>query len=812
MWIGSIALTVSHLAISHFAWSHRRAVVAGDSLAPRNEPLPIEVALNAPALCGKGLGHLSVSPDGKRVAYALTTPRAPRRPSAQTGTNVVFNGGCQVHVTELASGQTVVVPSSEGSTTYEPVWAPDGHELAVVSDRSGTAALWLWDRLTNQLRQLHTGIVRGRPVWTPDSRRLVVRTLPDTLTPERLAALGHGAEAASLAPETGQDTAVWVYTNRSRPDDARSQTASPGGAAWSNTELVAEITAIDVATGVLHRVAAAQPLTGFTLAPDGTRVAWATPTRFGGPASQREIGDVLMADLTGEPPRVLLHDVAFWSDPVTWSPDGSRLAYCVSNTGLREAGPRHAGDCAIIAVDRAADHGKWPIVWPTLTGANALIWSADGTQTYAVAHDTLWAVRPQDGTVTRVAVAPSGVDWAEDGLANDDSRLLGSPSGAHHQAIILGTERTTRNAGLYVVDLQSGHVRGTASPEYITASTLIPLATQDRTTGRTTGQVLYLREDAAHPADLYVATVSGAGAMAPKRVTHIAPELERYATGESQLISWRTPDSVARFGAVLLPPHAQPGERFPLIVYQYPILPLSEDVHRYGLADPSSFYPTDNLQLLATRGFAVLMPDEAARPGHFLADVGMQVLAGVERAIALGIADSARLGLMGHSHGGWSTLAILTQTTRFKAAVSRAGYSDDIGMYLSMGRDGSAFGLSVEERTEGGSLWANRESFLENSPVFRLERVTTPVLLIHGGADRAVAPHLADETFVALRRLDKTVEYRRYPGEDHTETVWSYVHQHDYVTHMLQWFETYVTPQHHGETPGSEGAVGTNGM
>ncbi len=316
---------------------------------------------------------------------------------------------------------------------------------------------------------------------------------------------------------------------------------------------------------------------------------------------------------------------------------------------------------------------------------------------------------------------------------------------------------------------------------------MIPIVTSSHTNDR----VLYLREDATHPPDLYIAHVSAAGVTSPMRVTQLAPELASYAAGESQLISWRTPDGAERFGAVLLPPHAQPGERFPLIVYQYPTSAYSKNVHHYGLA-VASLYGSENLQLLATRGFAVLLPDVAVRPGHFLTDVGIRVMAAVDRAIALGFADSARLGVMGHSHGGWSTLALLTQTTRFKAAVSRAGYSDNVAAYLRMGRDGSSYGLPIGERAEGGSLWTDRESFLENSPVFRFDRVTTPVLLIHGGADRAVVPHLADETFVALRRLDKTVEYRRYPGEDHIEGEWSYAHQRDYVTRMLGWFETYV--------------------
>ncbi len=385
------------LGWSNLVLAQRSAI---GSLPPRAGPLPIDVALSAPVLCGEGLGHLSVSPDGERVAYAVTTPHARRMSSAQTGTKFFFNYGCQVRVTDLGTARTVIVPSPAGSTTYDPVWAPDGRQLAMVSDRGGTAALWVWDRVTQDLRPLTSAIVRGRPTWTPDSRRLVVITLPDTLTPQRLALLGGGAEASSLGTEPGQDTVVWVYANAPHTG-AISHTESIGGAAWTHALNVAEITTIDVGTGVSHRVAAAQPVTSVALSPDGTRLAWVTPKRFDGPGSQHQIGDVLLADLRVQGPRVLLADVPVGFEPaVTWSPDGSRLAYCTGN------GASHVGDCALLAIDSTSGL----IVRATIAGANELAWSADGAQAYAVAHDTLWTVASKDGAVAHVTAAPAGVD------------------------------------------------------------------------------------------------------------------------------------------------------------------------------------------------------------------------------------------------------------------------------------------------------------------------------------------------------------------------------------------------------------------
>ena len=89
-------------------------------------------------------------------------------------------------------------------------------------------------------------------------------------------------------------------------------------------------------------------------------------------------------------------------------------------------------------------------------------------------------------------------------------------------------------------------------------------------------------------------------------------------------------------------------------------------------------------------------------------------------------------------------------------------------------------------------MWEVRDRYIENSPIFYLDRVETPLLIAQGASDGTVAPFLADQVFVGLRRLGRDVEYAKYEGEDHDPHQWSYANQVDFANHMIAWFERYL--------------------
>ena len=132
------------------------------------------------------------------------------------------------------------------------------------------------------------------------------------------------------------------------------------------------------------------------------------------------------------------------------------------------------------------------------------------------------------------------------------------------------------------------------------------------------------------------------------------------------------------------------------------------------------------------------------------APFGETVLPGINKIVEMGIGDPDRIGIAGHSNGGYSVLSLIVQTSRFKAAADIDGMGNLMGMYGEMDAAGATFGTSLEQAFDplGGTPWDVRERYIENSPVFYLDRVTTPLLVVQGGRDDTVAPFLADEVFV----------------------------------------------------------------
>ena len=197
----------------------------------------------------------------------------------------------------------------------------------------------------------------------------------------------------------------------------------------------------------------------------------------------------------------------------------------------------------------------------------------------------------------------------------------------------------------------------------------------------------------------------------------------------------------------------------------------------------------------------MLMPDLRLTGRTMMADLVKIVLSGVNQTIDLGIVDPDRVGLMGTSWGGYSTLALITQTSRFKAAVMVSGFGDLLGLYGEMDGGGSSLGVSILE--EGrfpmpGTPWDFRTLYVENSPIFYLDRVKTPLLIFHGSKDANAAPFLSDEIFVGLRRLGKCVTYVKYEGEVHG--INDYDNQIDSFHRMTEWFDGYVARKDSGET------------
>ena len=301
--------------------------------------------------------------------------------------------------------------------------------------------------------------------------------------------------------------------------------------------------------------------------------------------------------------------------------------------------------------------------------------------------------------------------------------------------------------------------------------------------------VVYVSEASDRPPDLWI---SHDGLLTRSQLTHLNPTLERYAFGQSRLIEWLSLDGRPLRGALLLPAGYAAGRRYPLVVQVYGGGLLSRNVNAFGLEGESSY----DLQLLATRGYAVLTPDAPMGIETPMLDLAKTVLPGVNRAIELGVADSSRLAVMGESYGGYSTLALLVQTSRFRAAVSTAATASDLlTEYGQQDADGFDWGMGWAEEGQGrmrATPWERRDRYVENSPYFYLDRVRTPLLILHGVRDEVAPAYGDDQTFTALRRLGKEVEYVRYDGVDHVLANAPPAVVRDYLRRITDWLDDHL--------------------
>jgi dipeptidyl aminopeptidase/acylaminoacyl peptidase len=151
--------------------------------------------------------------------------------------------------------------------------------------------------------------------------------------------------------------------------------------------------------------------------------------------------------------------------------------------------------------------------------------------------------------------------------------------------------------------------------------------------------------------------------------------------------------------------------------------------------------------------------------------------------------DPERVGCMGASYGGFMTMLLMTRTDIFAAAISHAGISS-ISSYWGEGYWG--YGYSAVA-SAGSYPWNNRELYVDQSPLFSANKITTPLLLLHGDSDTNVPPGESMQLYVALRLLGRPVELVRVEGEDHH--ILTYSKRIAWSNTKLAWFDKWLKEQ-----------------
>jgi len=269
------------------------------------------------------------------------------------------------------------------------------------------------------------------------------------------------------------------------------------------------------------------------------------------------------------------------------------------------------------------------------------------------------------------------------------------------------------------------------------------------------------------------------------RITEANPQQKEFLWSSGvRLIDYVSAKGKKLQAALFLPAAFEEGRKYPTIVYIYER--LSQNLNRYFLPTANGF----NKSYYTSQGYAVLMPDIT----YVLNDPGRSavwcVLPALEAAIASGVVDGERVGLQGHSWGGYQTAFLITQTEAFRAAAAGAPLTNMISMYSSIYWNTGIANQAIFESTQGrftGGYWENPEAYIRNSPVFNAQKVKTPLLLLHNDKDGAVDFNQGIEYYNTLRRLKKPVVMLEYVGENHG--LQKPANQKDYTVRMKEFFD-----------------------
>jgi dipeptidyl aminopeptidase/acylaminoacyl peptidase len=274
-------------------------------------------------------------------------------------------------------------------------------------------------------------------------------------------------------------------------------------------------------------------------------------------------------------------------------------------------------------------------------------------------------------------------------------------------------------------------------------------------------------------------------------LSDIRPE-KRYNWLNSELVQYTLSDNRDNQGILYKPENFSPDKKYPMLVTYYEH--RSSGVNMF--IQPEFSMAGINIPWFVSRGYLVFVPDV----DHYTykGEAGRNVLDAVISGVnflskTYSFIDSARMGLAGHSHGGYKTNFLVAHSKIFSAALSASGQSDPLTAFGQLtGRGTIRFGFYETIGGQGNyssTPWEDPMMFVKNSAFLRANSVTTPLLLMHGTVDGAVPIAQSISFFAALRRFSKKVWLLEYKGMGHGLSRGMDV---DYNTRVTEFFDHYL--------------------
>jgi len=460
-----------------------------------------------------------------------------------------------------------------------------------------------------------------------------------------------------------------------------------------------------------------------------------------------------------------------------WSNDGSRIAF----GHVKSPGANDWTTSDVSIVDVAS--GKVSVLANSPAAEASPLYSPDGKWIAVQASDAppRWAqsgvieIFPASGGQAKTLVTSFDAQPGVAGWSSDGKRIYFSePKGT-------GTQ-------IYSFDVAANRI------EEIKVTPAVIGALSLNSSGST---FAFTRQTPDTPADIYVASATD---FTPVQITTVNAGMTIPPMGRTEVISWKSKDGKQIEGLLTYPVGYQAGQKVPTILN---IHGGPAGVFQQTFIGGRGVYP---LATFSSRGYAILRPNPRGSSGYGtdfrranIKDWGFgdyeDLMAGVDKVIEMGVADPARLGVMGWSYGGFMTSWVVTQTNRFKAASAGAPVTN------LMSFNGTSDIPGFVPDYFGGQFWEAMDVYQKHSPMFNVKAVTTPTMIQQGEADIRVPISQGYEFYNALKAKGVPTRMLVLPRQPHGPTEPKM--QLQAMKANLEWFEKYIGSK--SETSRTEG-------
>ncbi len=308
---------------------------------------------------------------------------------------------------------------------------------------------------------------------------------------------------------------------------------------------------------------------------------------------------------------------------------------------------------------------------------------------------------------------------------------------------------------------------------------------QKMTKALNANEFIYTKESFRNSPDVYVST----NFKDEKKISAINPQQKDYLWGNGELVTWKTYSGKDATGVVYKPENFDPNKKYPMIVYFYE--KLSDNLNRYQAPAPTP--SRINHTYFVSNDYIVFTPDISYTIGHPGKSAEDYINSGVEALKKNTWVNGSKIAIQGQSWGGYQVAHLITATNMYAAAWTGAPVVNMTSAYGGI-RWGTGMSRQFQyEQTQsriGKTLWEAPELYIENSPLFNMPKVKTPVVIMHNDEDGAVPWYQGIEMFMALRRLQKPVWMLNYNGDDHN--LIKRANKNDIQQRQVQFFDHYL--------------------